>query len=83
MQVVALCDIEDGTLVSLTAGNDENYGAELRNNTAAMLEGVARFADLRFVGRSGRGKEDQLENLNGKKVFVERRLVLFLHDAFF
>ncbi|CAI9622732.1 unnamed protein product [Staurois parvus] len=38
------------------AGNDENYSAELRNATAAMKSQVARFNDLRFVGRSGRGK---------------------------
>ena len=79
-QVVALCDIDDGTLVTLNAGNDDNYGSELRfqctnipisavhclimqsfrselrNNSALMRDGVAKFNDLRFVGRSGRGK---------------------------
>ena len=60
MQVVCLSDIEDGTLVSLSAGNDENYGAELRNNHAHLAEGVAKFTDLRFVGRSGRGKSFNL-----------------------
>ena len=55
-QVVALCDIEDGTLVTLNAGNDDNYGSELRNNSALMRDGVAKFNDLRFVGRSGRGE---------------------------
>ena len=55
-----LSDVEDGTLVSLTAGNDENYGAELRNNQAYVVEGVAKFTDLRFVGRSGRGKSFNL-----------------------
>ena len=55
-----LSDVEDGTLVSLTAGNDENYGAELRNNQAFVVEGVAKFTDLRFVGRSGRGKSFNL-----------------------
>ena len=54
--MVALCDIEDGTLVTLNAGNDDNYGSELRNNSALMRDGVAKFNDLRFVGRSGRGK---------------------------
>ena len=53
--MVALCDIEDGTLVTLNAGNDDNYGSELRNNSALMRDGVAKFNDLRFVGRSGRG----------------------------
>lgn len=37
------------------AGNDENYSAELRNASAVMKNQVARFNDLRFVGRSGRG----------------------------
>jgi len=59
-KVVCLSDIEDGTLVSLSAGNDENYGAELRNNHARVVEGVAKFTDLRFVGRSGRGKSFNL-----------------------
>ena len=62
-QVVALCDIEDGTLVTLNAGNDDNYGSELRNNSALMRDGVAKFNDLRFVGRSGRGDNNVLENV--------------------
>lgn len=37
------------------AGNDENYCGELRNCTAVMKNQVAKFNDLRFVGRSGRG----------------------------
>uniref|UniRef100_A0A8C0F359 RUNX family transcription factor 1 n=1 Tax=Bubo bubo TaxID=30461 RepID=A0A8C0F359_BUBBB len=49
-------NVPDGTLVTVMAGNDENYSAELRNATAAMKNQVARFNDLRFVGRSGRGK---------------------------
>lgn len=40
----------------IQAGNDENYCAELRNNIAVMKGGVAKFTDLRFVGRSGRGR---------------------------
>ncbi|CAG09917.1 unnamed protein product [Tetraodon nigroviridis] len=54
--VVALGDVPDGTLVTVMAGNDENYSAELRNASAVMKNQVARFNDLRFVGRSGRGK---------------------------
>uniref|UniRef100_A0A8C2L9X9 RUNX family transcription factor 1 n=2 Tax=Cyprinus carpio TaxID=7962 RepID=A0A8C2L9X9_CYPCA len=53
-KVVALGDIPDGTLVTVMAGNDENYSAELRNATAGIKNQVARFNDLRFVGRSGR-----------------------------
>lgn len=55
-KVVALGDIGDGTLVTVRAGNDENCSAELRNCTAVMKNQVAKFNDLRFVGRSGRGK---------------------------
>ncbi|XP_051561315.1 runt-related transcription factor 1 isoform X2 [Myxocyprinus asiaticus] len=55
-KVVALSDIPDGTVVTVMAGNDENYSAELRNATATLKNQVARFNDLRFVGRSGRGK---------------------------
>ncbi|XP_011297447.1 protein lozenge isoform X1 [Fopius arisanus] len=55
-KVVALGDIGDGTLVTVRAGNDENCCAELRNSTALMKNQVAKFNDLRFVGRSGRGK---------------------------
>ncbi|CAL8286014.1 unnamed protein product [Lota lota] len=55
-KVVALGDVPDGMLVTVMAGNDENYSAELRNASAVMKNQVARFNDLRFVGRSGRGK---------------------------
>lgn len=55
-KVVALDDVQDGTVVTIKAGNDENYCAELRNCTAVMKNQVAKFNDLRFVGRSGRGK---------------------------
>uniref|UniRef100_A0A3Q2EA52 Runt-related transcription factor n=1 Tax=Cyprinodon variegatus TaxID=28743 RepID=A0A3Q2EA52_CYPVA len=54
--IVTLGDVPDGTLVTVMAGNDENYSAELRNATAVIKNQVARFNDLRFVGRSGRGK---------------------------
>ena len=54
-KVMAMSDVTDGTKVTLHAGNEENYNAELRNNTAQMKSNVARFNDLRFVGRSGRG----------------------------
>ncbi|XP_046602901.1 uncharacterized protein LOC124296694 isoform X1 [Neodiprion virginianus] len=55
-KVVALGEVNDGTLVTVRAGNDENCCAELRNSTALMKNQVAKFNDLRFVGRSGRGK---------------------------
>ncbi|KAG7465855.1 hypothetical protein MATL_G00158170 [Megalops atlanticus] len=55
-KVVALGEVPDGTVVTVMAGNDENYSAELLNASAVMKNQVARFNDLRFVGRSGRGK---------------------------
>ncbi|KAK7901791.1 hypothetical protein WMY93_018560 [Mugilogobius chulae] len=55
--VVALgSDVPDGVLVTLMAGNDDNCCAELRNATTTMKHGSAHFTDLRFLGRSGRGK---------------------------
>ncbi|KAJ9573925.1 hypothetical protein L9F63_008698, partial [Diploptera punctata] len=62
-KVVALGDVLDGTLVTVRAGNDENYCAELRNCTAVMKNQVAKFNDLRFVGRSGRESEMKRRSL--------------------
>ncbi|KAK2710605.1 segmentation protein Runt-like [Artemia franciscana] len=59
-RVVALGDVEDGTIVCVRAGNDDNYCGELRNYTAVMKNQVAKFSDLRFIGRSGRGKSFSL-----------------------
>ena len=55
-QIVTLDEVEDGTLVTFTGGNDENYCGKLRNCTAVMKNRVAKFNDLRLVGRSGRGE---------------------------
>uniref|UniRef100_A0A665UP57 Runt domain-containing protein n=1 Tax=Echeneis naucrates TaxID=173247 RepID=A0A665UP57_ECHNA len=55
--VVALGnDVPDEVVVTVMAGNDDNSSAELRNATATMKHGYAQFNDLRFIGRSGRGK---------------------------
>lgn len=62
-RVVALGEIADGTVVAIRAGNDENYCCELRNHTAVMKNQVAKFSDLRFVGRSGRGNKGRHSNL--------------------
>ncbi|XP_029926886.1 runt-related transcription factor 2 [Myripristis murdjan] len=59
--VVALGDdVADGVVVTVMAGNDDNSSAELRNATATMKQGHAHFNDLRFIGRSGRGKSFNL-----------------------
>ena len=55
-RVVCLGDVDDGTLVTVRAGNDENWSCELRNNSAVVKNHVAKFNDLRFIGRSGRGQ---------------------------
>lgn len=65
-KVVALGEVGDGTLVTVRAGNDENCCAELRNSTALMKNQVAKFNDLRFVGRSGRGKFFKIYILSNK-----------------
>lgn len=76
-KVVALGEVGDGTLVTVRAGNDENCCAELRNSTALMKNQVAKFNDLRFVGRSGRGEltlrnGDSLPSSSSFREFVER-----------
>lgn len=57
-KVVALGDVQDGTPCHLMCGNDENFCGELRNCTTVMKNQVAKFNDLRFVGRSGRGEKN-------------------------
>ncbi|GFX19148.1 runt-related transcription factor 1 [Trichonephila clavipes] len=59
-KVVCMGDVPDGTVVTVRAGNDENFSGELRNSTATFKNNVAKFNDLRFVGRSGRGKSFNL-----------------------
>lgn len=54
-RVVILGGVDDGTLVTIRAGNDENWSSELRNSVAQVKNHVAKFNDLRFIGRSGRG----------------------------
>ena len=61
-KVISLGEIPDGTLVSVKAGNDENCCGELRNSQAIFKNQVAKFNDLRFVGRSWRGKFDFFRN---------------------
>lgn len=54
-RVLVLHPVADGTRVALVAGNDENICAELKNATSVIRKRVAKFNDLRFIGRSGRG----------------------------
>ena len=54
------CQIKDGTIVQVKAGNEENCFGEIRNGMAVTKNGVAKFHDLRFIARSGRGKSFSL-----------------------
>lgn len=76
-KVVALGEVGDGTLVTIRAGNDENCCAELRNATAHMKNQVAKFNDLRFVGRSGRGKFSSFKNKKKKLNFCKNNNLFF------
>lgn len=77
-KVVALGEVPDGTLVTVMAGNDENFCAELRNCTAIMKNQVAKFNDLRFVGRSGRGKlKKKRRRLKERKISFMPSISLF------
>ncbi|XP_050424612.1 protein lozenge-like isoform X2 [Adelges cooleyi] len=71
-KVVILSEVPDGTAVTLKAGNDENCSAELRNSSALIKNQIAKFNDLRFVGRSGRGQPHQFRALGlGQRPFME------------
>lgn len=55
-KVIVLDEIPDGTTVTVKAGNDENWCAEIKNSSALIKDQVAVFNDIRFIGRSGRGE---------------------------
>ncbi|EYC33472.1 hypothetical protein Y032_0002g817 [Ancylostoma ceylanicum] len=58
--VLITSPVPDGTIVTVAAGNDETPSGEVRHDTAKVIRQVARFSDLRFVGKSGRGKNFHL-----------------------
>ena len=72
--------VPDGTRVTVYAGNDEEFSAELRNNTTTFKNSVARFNDLRFIGRSGRGKFFSVQNF--RSIFEGPECFLFEHLSF-
>ena len=53
--LASLTHLPGDTKVILSAGNDDNDAAELKNATSNFVGQLAVFKDLRFVGRSGRG----------------------------
>ncbi|XP_075680157.1 uncharacterized protein LOC113797226 isoform X2 [Dermatophagoides pteronyssinus] len=69
--------VKDGTIVQVKAGNEENCFGEIRNGMAVTKNGVAKFHDLRFVARSGRGKHFSLTIL----VQTKPMLVALYHKA--
>ncbi|CAG5112982.1 Oidioi.mRNA.OKI2018_I69.chr2.g7136.t1.cds [Oikopleura dioica] len=85
-KIVALdpITVPDGTQVTIYAGNDEEYSAELRNNTTTFKNNVARFNDLRFIGRSGRGKTFNLTLMiatNPPQIAVYHRAIKITVDG--
>lgn len=54
--VLILYPVPDGTKITVAAGNEENACADIKNNIAEVTQQMARFSDLRFVGKSGRGE---------------------------
>ncbi|TKR93958.1 hypothetical protein L596_008317 [Steinernema carpocapsae] len=58
--VVAIGFVPNGTKVTVAAGNEDNSCAEVKNNETEIKDQVAKFSDLRFVGKSGRGKNFHL-----------------------
>lgn len=76
--------VPDGTQVTIYAGNDEEHSAELRNNTTTFKNNVARFNDLRFIGRSGRGKTFNLTLMvatNPPQIAVYHRAIKITVDG--
>jgi hypothetical protein len=47
--------IADGVTVRLSAYDDTGIPSEVRNDTACFQNTIAKFNDLRFLGKSGRG----------------------------
>lgn len=74
--VVATSPVPDGTLVRLSANNKFNPLADLKNAEALMSNQVAKFPDIRFVGRSGRGEHKRPRGVSAcccRKMQLEER----------
>lgn len=79
-RVIALTEVKDGTKVTVSTGNDENFCGELRNAVAFMTGQVAKFTDLRFVGKSGRGTRHVLQSRYSSSVKL-LLVFVFLHKC--
>ena len=60
-------------IVSIWAGNDEKPCEEVRNEKAKVHRQVAKFNDLRFVGRSGRGESSEVSSKTKKTLRAGRK----------
>ena len=54
-RVYSLKPIADGTEVAVTTVNDMGQNCDVKNGTARFQHNVAKFVDMRFNGKSGRG----------------------------
>ncbi|CAJ0954976.1 unnamed protein product, partial [Mesorhabditis belari] len=54
--VLSLLPVPDGTRITVHAGNEEAPCGEVRNAQSEFKRQCAKFSDLRFVGKSGRGR---------------------------
>lgn len=48
-------EVPDGTQCTIFAFSIKTGPGELRNNVSFVRDGIVKFEDLRFVGKSGRG----------------------------
>lgn len=84
-RVIALTEVKDGTKVTVSTGNDENFCGELRNSVSFMAGQVAKFTDLRFVGKSGRGERRLLlhePSSQGRPLIHRQPLGFYLYSAY-
>lgn len=82
--VVCLNKIDDDIEVIVTVGNEENVCGDLKNNITYIKNRVARFNDLRFIGRSGRGKSFNMSihiMTNPPQIITVQRIIKITVDG--
>ena len=48
--------VPNGTRVIVRAFSSKTGEGKIKNNESVVINGIAKFCDIRFVGRSGRGE---------------------------
>lgn len=48
-------EVPDGTRCTIYAYSVKTGQGELKNNVSVVKDGIAKFDDIRFIGKSGRG----------------------------